>query len=71
MLCHCCAGLGTERPGVALRHGCNAELSLDHLLATAAHSASSHLLHSCHHDAWTLTERRSSAVVPANGGRKS
>ena len=71
MLCYCCARLGTERPAVALCHGCNAGLCLDHLRATAAHYAATHMLDSCHHDAWTVTERRSSAVVAANGGSKS
>lgn len=71
MLCYCCARLGTARPALALCHGCNAELCLDHLRATAAHYASSHMLDSCHHDTWTVTERRSSAVVAANGGSKS
>jgi hypothetical protein len=71
MLCYCWAGLDTDRPAVALCHGCDAGLCLDHLHATAADYASSRMLDSCHHDTWTVTERRSSAVVPANGGSKS
>ena len=47
MLCYPCAELGTDRPAVALCRSCNAALCLDHLRATAAHFASSHMLDTC------------------------
>ena len=50
MLCYSCFEQGTERPAVALCRSCNAGLCLDHLRATAAHFATSHILDSCHHD---------------------
>ena len=56
MFCYPCAERGTEEPAVALCRSCNAGLCLDHLRATAAHLASSHILDSCHHDTWMVTE---------------
>jgi hypothetical protein len=56
MLCYSCFEQGTERPAVALCRSCDAGLCLDHLRATAAHFATSHMLDSCHHDTWTATE---------------
>ena len=79
MLCYPCIELGTDRPAVALCQGWNAGLclgvpdqyTLGHLRATAAHYASSHMLDSCHHDTWTVSERPSSAALRANGGSQS
>ncbi|MGH2804003.1 MAG: DUF2180 family protein [Thermoleophilaceae bacterium] len=62
MLCYSCAEKGTDQPAVALCRSCNAGLCLDHLRATAAHFASSHMLDTCHHDTWTVTERHSRAA---------
>ena len=56
MLCYSCVEQGNERPAVALCRSCNAGLCLDHLRATAAHFATSHMLDSCHHDTWTAPE---------------
>jgi hypothetical protein len=61
MLCYPCAERRIDQPTVALCRGCSAGLCPDHLRATAAHFASSHMLDSCQHDTWTLTERPSSA----------
>jgi Uncharacterized protein conserved in archaea (DUF2180) len=55
MLCYPCAELGTERQAVTLCRSCKAGLCLDHLRATAAHLAASHMLDSCNHDTWTAT----------------
>lgn len=66
MLCYSCAKEGTNQSAVALCHSCNAGLCLDHLRATAAHFASSHMLDSCHHDTWTVTERPSAAAKHAH-----
>ena len=57
MLCYSCFEQGTERPAVALCRSCNAGLCMDHLRATAAHFATSHMLDSCHHDTWTAPAR--------------
>ena len=57
MLCYSCFEQGTERPAVVLCRSCHAGLCIDHLRATAAHFATSHMLDSCHHDTWTATER--------------
>ena len=57
MLCYPCAERGLDQPAVALCRSCNAGLCLDHLRATAAHFASSHMLDTCHHDTWIETER--------------
>jgi hypothetical protein len=61
MLCYPCAEQGTDQPAVALCRSCNAGLCLDHLRATAAHLASSHMLDTCEHDTWTVTEPPSAA----------
>jgi hypothetical protein len=55
MLCYPWAERGTDQPAVALCRSCSAGLCLDHLHATAAHLASSHMLDSCQHDTWTAT----------------
>jgi Uncharacterized protein conserved in archaea (DUF2180) len=59
MLCYACAEMGIERPAVALCRSCNAGLCLVHLRVTAAHFASSHMLDTCRHDTWTVTEATS------------
>ena len=46
MLCYPCAERGTDQPAVAVCRSCNAGLCLEHLRATAAHFASSHILDS-------------------------
>jgi hypothetical protein len=68
MLCYVCAEQGTDQPAVAVCRSCNAGLCLTHLRATAAHFASSHMLDSCHHDTWTVTESPSAAVRQRNAG---
>jgi len=55
MLCYPRAEMGTDRAAVALCRSCNSGLCLAHLRATAAHSASSHMLDSCKHDTLTAT----------------
>ena len=70
MLCYPCIELGTDQSAVALCHGGNAGLCLDHLCATAAPYASSHVLDSCHHDTWTVTDGPSSGAVRADGGSR-
>ena len=65
-------GLGRiGRAALKILVGSNAGPRLDHLCATAAHYASSHMLDSCHHDTQTATERPSSAALRANGGSLS
>ena len=44
MLCYPCAERGIDQPAVALGRSCNAGMCLEHLRATAAHFASSHML---------------------------
>jgi hypothetical protein len=70
MLCYPCAEQGTDQPAVALCRGCNAGLCLDHLRATAAHLASSHILDTCQHDTWTITEPPSGAGERADPGNQ-
>jgi len=65
MLCYSCFEQGTERPAVALCRSCSAGLCLDHLRATAAHFATSHMLDSCRHDTWTATEHPPRADQPS------
>jgi len=66
MLCYLCAERAVDQPAVALCRSCNAGLCLVHLRETAAQFASSHILDSCHHDTWTVTERPSGAAQHAN-----
>ena len=70
MLCYSCFEQGTERPAVALCRSCNAGLCLDHLRATAAHLATSHILDSCHHDTWTFLGAPT-AVEPVSPPREA
>ena len=56
MLCYSCAELGAERPAVALCRSCSGGLCLEHLRATAAHFATSHMLDSCTHSTWIATD---------------
>ena len=55
MYCYPCVERGIDKPAVALCRSCSAGLCVDHLRATAAPFASSHMLDSCQHDTWTLT----------------
>jgi hypothetical protein len=61
MLCYPCAERGTDQSAVAICHRWTAGPCLAHLRATAAHFASSHILDSCYHDTWIVTERPSGA----------
>jgi hypothetical protein len=62
MLCYLCAETGIDRQAVALCRSCNAGLCLEHLRETASHFASSHILDSCHHDTWNVTQHPSGAA---------
>ena len=68
MLCYSCAEQGTGQPAFALCRSSNAGPCLARLRATAAHFASSHMLDSCHHDTWTVTERPSGAAEQSDVG---
>lgn len=70
MLCYICAEEGSDQPAVALCRSCNAGLCLAHLRATATHLASSHMLDSCHHDTWTVTESTSSVAIHLDPGHQ-
>lgn len=68
MLCYICTEQKIDQPAVALCRSCNAGLCLAHLRGTAAHFASSHMLDSCHHDTWIVTERPSGAAEHPGAG---
>jgi hypothetical protein len=68
MLCFPCAERGTDPPAVALCRSCNAGLCPDDLRATAAYLASNHMLDTCPHDTWTVTDRPSGAGEHPDAG---
>jgi hypothetical protein len=68
MLCFPCAERGTDQPAVALCRSCNAGLCPDDLRATAAYLASNHMLDTCPHDTWTVTDRPSGAGEHPDAG---
>jgi hypothetical protein len=68
MLCFPCAERGTDPPAVALCRSCNAGLCPDDLRATAACLASNHMLDTCPHDTWTVTDRPSGAGEHPDAG---
>jgi len=62
MLCYSCTEQGMEKAAVALCRSCNAGLCLDHLRETVSRFRSSHMLDTCHHDTWAVTNGRSGAA---------
>jgi hypothetical protein len=64
MLCYSCAEEGIDRQAVALCRGCTAGLCMEHLRATAAGFAASHILAGCHHDTWIATTPPTRAAEP-------
>jgi hypothetical protein len=70
MLCYPCADQGTDQPAVALCRSCDAGLCLDHLRATAAYLATSHVLETCQHDTWAVTDPPSGAADHPDAGNQ-
>jgi hypothetical protein len=70
MLCYPCADQGTDQPAVALCRSCDAGLCLDHLRATAAYLATGHVLDTCQHDTWAVTDPPSGVADHPDAGNQ-